>query len=516
MADLNANRKQQEKIFGALAAAYVCLLSTVSFLAMPAAGFADMTKFKYHIFLAVTGGYCAVSVLMWLEMLIVGMAKPADLLHSPAFSGRARKMLLIFAAVSLVSALCSPYRSAALLGGGRDEGALTVGIYVLSALILSARLRPKEWMLHVFGGAFTLFALLCVIQLAGGNPLGLYPEGLNYYGANVDYSGAYLGTIGNVDLCAAVMCGAAGLFLMALIRLESRTRLLFLVPMCAAVYLIVKAGVAAGYVGLAGGMLLMLPAAARDRRTLSNTLLFYGAAAAAAALACFTVFYNGGSCLTFSKRTCACLVPAAVLAAAGAAWGRSEKLPVPSEKAMRRIAVGAILAALAAGAAVIWNYSGGSGTLYEAHELLHGRAQDTFGSGRVYIWRQCLDVFVQRPILGGGPDTLGLRGIPDFTRYDSATGKLFTASIDAAHNEYLNILVNQGVLGLAAYLGALICAAAAWYRRPEDAFAAVGGAGVLFYCVQAFFGISTSYSSMMLWTALALTLRADVKNAKYL
>lgn len=49
-------------------------------------------------------------------------------------------------------------------------------------------------------------------QLAGGNPLGLYPKGLAYSDAGTAYSGAYLGTIGNTDLLAAVMCVAVPAF----------------------------------------------------------------------------------------------------------------------------------------------------------------------------------------------------------------------------------------------------------------------------------------------------------------
>lgn len=58
----------------------------------------------------------------------------------------------------------------------------------------------------------SLCCLLSLWQLAGGNPLGLYPNGLSYSDAGTAYSGAYLGTIGNTDLLAAVMCVAVPAF----------------------------------------------------------------------------------------------------------------------------------------------------------------------------------------------------------------------------------------------------------------------------------------------------------------
>ncbi|MBR4231689.1 MAG: O-antigen ligase family protein, partial [Oscillospiraceae bacterium] len=125
----------------------------------------------------------------------------------------------------------------------------------------------------------------------------------------------------------------------------------------------------------------------------------------------------------------------------------------------------------------------------------------------IYIWRNCLKLFPERPLFGGGPDTLGAREIPPFIRWDPDQGML-KRGIDAAHNEYLNILVNQGLLALLAYLSALAACAVVWYRTAEDPAAAVAGGAVLFYCIQAFFGISMCLSAPYMWLALGILLRA--------
>lgn len=148
-----------------------------------------------------------------------------------------------------------------------------------------------------------------------------------------------------------------------------------------------------------------------------------------------------------------------------------------------------------------------TGVLYEASELLHGRWDDSFGSGRIYIWRNCLKLFTERPLSGGGPDTLGSRGLPPFVRWDPEYGML-RRGIDAAHNEYLNILVNQGLFALVSYLSALIAGAVLWYRPDSDPAAAAAGGAVLFYSVQAFFGISMCLSAPYMWLALGILLRA--------
>ncbi|MBO4831499.1 MAG: O-antigen ligase family protein [Oscillospiraceae bacterium] len=148
-----------------------------------------------------------------------------------------------------------------------------------------------------------------------------------------------------------------------------------------------------------------------------------------------------------------------------------------------------------------------SGILYEASELLHGRWNDSFGSGRIYIWRNCLKLFTERPLFGGGPDTLGSRDLPPFVRWDPEYGML-KRSIDAAHNEYLNILVNQGFFALVSYLSSLIAGAVHWYRPDNDPAAAAAGGAVLFYSIQAFFGISMCLSAPYMWLALGILLRA--------
>ena len=140
------------------------------------------------------------------------------------------------------------------------------------------------------------------------------------------------------------------------------------------------------------------------------------------------------------------------------------------------------------------------GTAAELSALLHGQLKDHFGSGRIYIWRQVWDLVPERLLFGGGPDTLAARNAGYFQRYDASLGVAVRALIDTAHNEYLNILVNQGLLALTAYLGALFSSAARWLRRSgQHGTAAILGGGVLCYCIQAFFGISSYITTPALW-----------------
>ena len=118
---------------------------------------------------------------------------------------------------------------------------------------------------------------------------------------------------------------------------------------------------------------------------------------------------------------------------------------LPISRKGRRIAW-ALLALLCLGLLLMVYFIPLSGTAGELHSLLHGRAEDSFGSGRVYIWKEVWRLVKERPILGGGPDTLGERGLA-FVK-TGPDGAVLRRTIDSAHCEALNILVNQGLPAL--------------------------------------------------------------------
>ncbi len=164
----------------------------------------------------------------------------------------------------------------------------------------------------------------------------------------------------------------------------------------------------------------------------------------------------------------------------------------------------ALAAAVLGGFAVLYFVDLG-GMLGELHQILHGAVSDSFGTGRIYIWRSVLERVPEHLWFGAGPDTLLKAEIAPFSREDKAAGLMIYGLIDSAHCEYLNVLYHQGVFALLTYLGALAMAvvkgAKAALSRPE---AAVLGGAVLCYCVQAFFGISQLITAPFFWVALGL------------
>ena len=64
----------------------------------------------------------------------------------------------------------------------------------------------------------------------------------------------------------------------------------------------------------------------------------------------------------------------------------------------------------------LYGYSGQQTSLQDLSQLLHGNPPPTLGSSRIAIWQEALELGLERPALGSGPDTYQLRSSLIFTR----------------------------------------------------------------------------------------------------
>lgn len=426
---------------------FAALMLTLFILWPGTDGYAEITRHKYRMMWVLGGGYLALLALYAVELAVM---RQLARLKAPRLREVPAEKLLFggFLAFSTLSALFSPWRGTALLGGERREGLVTLALYCGVFFAVGCFGRARVWMAHVLGGTMCLFCALSLWQLAGGNPLGLYPAGLTYFDAGKAYSGAYLGTIGNVDLVAVLLCLAVPVFVYTIALTRGKGRFWLILPLGASLALAWRMNVLACWVGLGLGLLLTIPMNAKTRKA----------------------------------------------------------------RALLALGVGAALLAGAAAVCFLPNLPGAAG---ELHSLMHGEAEDSFGTGRVFIWRNVLALVPERPLLGGGPDTLGLRVTQTFQRYDAAQNALFETSIDAAHSDPLNILVNDGALALLCQLGALGVLAARSFQS-RTAAVRILAAAILCAYIDLLFGISMPQITPLFYLALGLlegTLQAE-KRAK--
>lgn len=336
-------------------------------------GYANLTAAKFWLYTGATA--------VWLLGLLPCLCTGARLFAKKP--GAFFYLTCAFLVWNLVSAALSPWREKTFLGAGRYDGLFTQFLYALTALGIARWGRKRVIYVRVFGASVFLCCAVALWQIAGGNPLGLYPNGWRFADAGTLYSGMYLGTVGNTLILGSVLSLA--------------------VPVL--VYTAVKKR---GY-----DLLLLLPAAL------------------------LAVFF----------------------------------------------------------------YPGQSGTLYEASRLLHGKADASFGSHRVEIWREVCALIAQRPVFGGGPGTAAARLHIEFTRFVPETGRTLGTYVTNAHNEYLGYAMNLGWPGLALYLGMV---GVTFFRPRENGESAAWLWGAAAYWMQAFFALGLVVSAPLLWLAWGL------------
>ncbi|MEG1633315.1 MAG: O-antigen ligase family protein [Oscillospiraceae bacterium] len=405
---------------------YICLMLLVFPVWTGFHGYAALTLSKFAFFAGAT--------LLWLLALAVCLVWRRPALKKPTAP---QLCCMAFAAAACLSAALSPFGSETLLGASRWDGLLTLLLYALIFLAISAFGEVKPYYVNLLAVSATVCSCIAILQLSDVNAAWLFPDGLSYYDSGILYSGAFLGTIGNTDLLAAFFSLCIPVFVAsAFFAKESRAKLLLL-PAALCLYVLLRSGVASGA--------LALPLAA---------------------LICVPYYVNH----RFKRRRLTALF----------------------------IALSAAL--VIAGLLVVYNWQGESGSVWELSRVLHGDLRDSFGSSRIRIWRESLMLIRERPLLGGGPDTLSLRSAVDFSRYVPESGLTLSVHVDNAHNEFLNYLVNIGLLGFLPYLALCCLSLARWLRGAAPAL----GCGLLCYFIQSFFGLGLCIVVPLVWIFMGL------------
>lgn len=458
---------------------FIMLMGSVFLLC--AQGYRTISDGKYHMFMIVCGGYCAVMLFMAFQRFALGsggLARHEALLKdaadpameeaagaaagaSAAVGGYAtrgydrigaltRATVVIYIILTLISALCSDYFPETIFGSGRHEGALTIAIYGLTFIFVSRHYRPHLLHAAVFGASVIAFDIISLLQAAGMNPFGLYPDGLSWADRNVKYSGEFIGTIGNADLVSAFLCVAIPLTAVVGGHLVFGS----LVEGSRAVPVSILDEV---------GEIEKNINKKRVNKKLSISTGIICLTAAALSLVLLAVIKVTAGLLAMAF---VCLIAAPV---AAYIFLDSQK-----RKMIAAYLAALVLAGCAAGA-FIYAETSLPGTAGELHEIMHGNIDDSFGTSRIYIYRNILERVPSHLLLGTGPDTIGHMDIEPFQRYDAERGVMVTARIDTAHNEFLNVLACQGIAALCAYVAFALGVMAAAFCGMVNCAAALRG-----------------------------------------
>lgn len=373
--------------------------------------------------------------------------------------------------------------------------------YALIALCMSARPVKLRWVSLAAAAGLLCFCAVTALQYAGINALGLYPEGRSIL-TNYEYQG----TIGNIDMVTGYLSLTVPLTLLPWL-LEEERRGAWLRRLCvcaglAGVLLTLCIGVQAGYLALG------VTALGAVYFGLTRPRVRWKAAALLAALA-LTALLRRCLCLPWlgeaerlsfrlpGDAVSGCLVIAAALLTAAAVITRF----LAAGPGLPRWAAAGLLALLlllALAAVILLPVPERMGGLWEIHEALNGRAQDSFGSERVGIWRAALAVTREHQLLGAGPGTFLRAGREALAR----EGIALRQSFDTAHSLWLDTAASSGVLGLVC-LGWLVLSLMRNCLRGGDA-GRVLALCVAAYLAQGCFTFSICLVSPMAWAVFGM------------
>lgn len=415
---------------------------------------------------------------------------------------------LAFMAIVCISAVLSPYKPNVLIGCGRYDGLITQLLYAAIFIGVSMYGRPEKSHFIALGISLTICCAVAVFQLFNINILGLFPGDYSHYDKGIRYSSAFLGTIGNTNVLSEYLCVAVPALFALPVVCGTKLSLLSLAPIFLSIFVMIRADVSGGIVALGCCALVGAPIVLTDmcrvRRGLA--LLAFAILPLMLALA-FCPEYEGGVfsfSFRFGKLSLLLAMAAAALLVLSLILGRVSG-NVPTKK-LRLVFGGISACAVVVGLILVYFTPATEGTVYELSRLLHGEAEDSFGSSRILIWRECLEAWKAYPLFGSGPDTLSERIDIDFSRYVEETGKTLSTSVDNAHNIYLGYLVNTGLAGALSYLAMLLSTFRAWLKNTRSPLVCALGLGFVCSCVQGFFGLGLCLSAPVFWISTALIL----------
>ena len=508
----------QNRVAGLLLILVLC----VQPLYLNAERYGRLTRHKYIFFVS----YMVIILLAVIVIWIVRMTNKPRLVpvERPYLADWA---ILGLALITLLSTLLSPFPETfiaiptaaepLIIEGNvwnglaeRHDGSIAQLLYVALFFIIAHWYKPHMRHLTFFGISAILVALIGILQFYGMDFLRLWPNHRPEHYRENFYNIHFRSTLGNTNIVSTYVCVAVLLSGFLYIKMRTKLKYLWLASSALCFWLMELEDADSGRVGLMVAMVLAIPLVVENLKVLGRTLIL-----AASWLSAYTLqnlFYD---VKILESRTFSSLflfiAAAAVLLAAGAVlvkFGKETDRDGPVRWKLGVILIAACLAAGIAGVEVLGRRdaeAGNAGFIYEMREIMHGNIQDEFGTNRVYIWRNALEAYPNRPLIGSGPDTFAQA----FSR--EAQGP-YGEFYQNAHNEYIQILICQGILGLICYL---LFLAATYMKSVPKAFKNPLTAAVLVaftgYCAQAFFNLSLPIVSQLLWLLAGLLANKSVR-----
>jgi len=486
---------------------FIMIFMVVFPLFVDSTGYVKLTEAKYHFFVWVTSTYLVLMLLGYIVALIKRDTKFPSVRNIIKEASFTQKALVAFLISVLISSAFSPYKVFLWVGIGRYDGLCTILLYLATFFTVSVFGKLDKWHLIGFSISMTILSIIGIFQFLGINVFGLYPSGYNFLNST------FITTVGNVNMTSGMFCLAIPLLITAFIVLEEKYRYIYLVAGAICLFTEMVCRTESGIVGLAGSLVILIPIVINTKeRILGGLIAGFILSAVVAVKSTLTVTYTGyvhvcNFLITNTTKMCmALMVTFFVLWVILKIF--EKKITVSRKKMTLSLSIIMILAVI--GSLSVVYFKGDSinvGMIKEAHQMMHGNFEDDFGSGRIFIWRRCMPIIKENPIIGTGPDSF-------MNVFMNRYNQEVSQNYDFAHNDYIQLMINYGILGLATYLAALFAIAKRSLKLSvHNEKILVLGASMLCYCIQIFFSFSIVLVAPVFWIIYGL-LEKTIKDTK--
>mgnify|MGYP001416339560 FL=1 len=393
---------------------------------------------------------------------------------------------------------------------GRYCGLAFMILIFIMYIIVSAKVSNMEKMWSLISMVFVLVSsvtfIIAILQNIGFDPFKLL-DGINRKQRNI-----YVSTFGNIDIFGSFICIALPLFMGLYVTEKSNIkRIVYGIGVFAGFMAFIPANADVVFAGVGAAIIAVLFATVYMERVdrLFELVMLGSGGYLGMVLLRMLVGTNGAKITGFNRLAehpaLLVIIFAVVLfiRLIIQVYINKNKTEVYINKQKNGTGIKLIIAlavVLISGIAVI---------IYgRKNNLAMFDFNDKWGSYRGYIWRRVTGLYGELPfvqkIFGHGNESI--RSLMDDWFYDEmlqVTGTVY----DNAHNEYLQYLVTQGLLGMLSYVGVVVTAAIAGVKKIKKSPYILGLLlAVVSYGVQAIFNVNQCITTpyMFLMTAMLI------------
>lgn len=489
--------------FADVAAFFVLAVFCIHPLAISPKAYLNITVTKLYTYLAIV----AITAVLFIATAIYhrkDFIRSSNQGKKPSFLKKIRPyevVLLICWVGMLISALLSDYRKEAFLGASkRSEGFLMMTVYFLSVVFIGRFYRIKESHLFAFCAVASLVSLYGIFQYYGMDFLHFNPAQLaNVQGPDL----VYVSTMSNRNVLSTYLCLAFS-FCAVLFSHSSgkKEQWAYLVMGWIIFYMLLLGQTEGGYIGILGSLALLFPILFSTPLQ-AGRFLFMMSGCSFFIWVSVQVHFDTWPSSVWAPVAPWFLFLSLLLTTIGAFFMKSKNLPPFPARYYRIIWYSLVLFSvilvifLIPSIAEISNHK----AVQAANEILKGNFDDRLGSDRMFIWKRTLRMIPEKLLFGHGPDTF----FPSFmNRFGVESITKNFIRYDKVHNEYLQILFDNGLVGLSSQLLFWGIILKSLIKRHQNTLCCSLLLALSCFLVQAIFSFSTPFAHPLVWALWGL------------